>query len=121
MLFNSYTFLFAFLPLSLAIFHGLRRAGMERSSILALTLLSLVFYGWWNAVYLLLLIPLMLINFAIAVGIVPRDGYRRRAAKPLLIAGLTLNLAVLGYFKYANFFVDNLNAVLRANLFLGRV
>jgi len=121
MLFNSYTFIFAFLPFSLGIFHGLRRAGLERWSILSLTLLSLVFYGWWNVVYLLLLVPLMFANFAIAVGIVPRDGHRPPAAKPLLIAGLILNLAVLGYFKYANFFVDNLNSIFRLNLFLGRV
>jgi alginate O-acetyltransferase complex protein AlgI len=44
MLFNSFPFIFAFLPLSLLVFHGLRRAGFERSSILALTLLSLLFY-----------------------------------------------------------------------------
>lgn len=121
MLFNSYPFILAFLPLSLLIFHGLRRIGLERASILALTLLSLLFYGWWNAIYLLLLIPLMLVNFAIAVWIAPQEGRRPSFNKPLLIAGLVLNLAVLGYFKYANFFVDNLNTLFGLDLFLAHV
>ena len=73
MLFHSYAFVLVFLPLSLLIYHGLRAAGLQRTSILALTLLSLFFYGWWNPVYLLLLVPLVLINFAIATRIVPRQ------------------------------------------------
>ena len=79
MLFNSYTFLFAFLPLSLAIYHGLRRAGQERGAIFALMLLSLGFYAWWNPVYLLLLIPLVLANFALAAYLMPWNGRRPRA------------------------------------------
>jgi len=121
MLFNSYAFILAFLPLTLFLFHGLRRAGFERSSILALTLMSLVFYGWWNAKYLLLLVPLIFANFAVAVCIVPRNGRRPAGAKPLLIVGLVFNLAALGYFKYANFFVDNVNSLLGLDLFLEKI
>jgi hypothetical protein len=107
MLFNSYTFIFIFLPLTFLLFHSLRRTGFERSSILVLTLMSLVFYGWWNAKYLLLFVPLMFANFVVATSIAPC--YRRRspASKLLLMFGLAFNLAALGYFKYANFFVDN--------------
>lgn len=64
-------FLFAFLPLSLAIYHGLCRAGQERGAIFALMPLSLGFYAWWNPVYLLLLIPLVLANFALAAYLMP--------------------------------------------------
>jgi alginate O-acetyltransferase complex protein AlgI len=121
MLFNSYAFILGFMPLTLLLFHGLRGAGAARSSIGLLALLSLVFYGWWNPIYLVLIVPLMLVNFALAIRIVPRDGRRPRAARSLLVLGIVLNLGTLGYFKYANFFVDNLNAVAGLDLALGTV
>src|SRR2546422_1082067 len=121
MLFNSYAFILGFMPLTLLLFHWLRGAGFARSSIGLLALLSLVFYGWWNPIYLLLIVPLMLVNFALAARIVPRDGRRPHAARPLLVLGIVLNLATLGYFKYANFFVDNLDAVAGLDLALGTV
>lgn len=121
MLFNSYIFICAFLPLTLLLFHGMRRAGFERGSVLVLTVMSLVFYGWWNPKYLLLLVPLMLANFAIATRIVPCDGRQSHGAKALLIFGLIGNLAALGYFKYANFFVDNLNSLFGFHLFLAKI
>ncbi len=121
MLFNSYAFILGFMPLTLLLFHGLRAAGMARSSIGLLALLSLGFYGWWNPIYLLLIVPLIVANFALAASIVPRAGRRPRAAKPLLVLGIMLNLTTLGYFKYANFFVDNLNAVAGLDLVLGKV
>src|SRR5215470_6422663 len=121
MLFNSYAFILGFLPVTLLLFHGLRAAGLARSSIGLLALLSLGFYGWWNPIYLLLIVPLIVANFALAACIVPRAGRRPGAAKPLLIFGIVLNLATLGYFKYANFFVDNLNAVAGLDLVLGKV
>ena len=121
MLFNSYAFILGFMPLTLLLFHGLRAAGLVRSSIGLLALLSLGFYGWWNPIYLLLIVPLIAANFALAASIAPRAGRRPRAAKPLLLLGIVLNLATLGYFKYANFFVDNLNALAGLDLFLGKV
>jgi len=121
MLFNSYAFILGFMPVTLLLFHGLLAAGLARSSIALLALLSLGFYGWWNPIYLLLIVPLIVANFALAACIVPRAGRRPRAAKPLLILGIVLNLATLGYFKYANFFVDNLNAVSGLDLVLGKV
>src|SRR2546428_9669070 len=121
MLFNSYAFTLGFMPLTLLLFHGLHGAGFARSSIGLLALLSLVFYGWWNPIYLLLIVPLMLVNFALAARIVPRDGRRPHAARPLLVLGIVLNLATLGYFKYANFFVDNLDAAAGLDLALGTV
>ena len=48
MLFNSYAFIFGFMPLTLLLFHSLRGAGLARSSIGLLSLMSLLFYEWWN-------------------------------------------------------------------------
>src|SRR4030095_13109571 len=98
MLFNSYAFILGFMPLTLFLFHGLRGAGRARSSIAFLTAMSLIFYGWRTPIYLLLIIPRMLANFVLACRIVPREGRRPRAAKALLVGGLGLNLAALGYF-----------------------
>jgi alginate O-acetyltransferase complex protein AlgI len=120
-LFNSYAFILGFMPLTLLLFHGLRGAGLVRSSVGLLALMSLVFYGWWNPIYLMLIVPLMLANFMLASRIVPREGRQPRASKLLLVLGLGLNLTALGYFKYANFFVDNLNAVTGLDLVLAKV
>ena len=120
-LFNSYAFLLAFLPATLLAVRLLSVAGGNRAVVVGLTLLSLLFYGWWNAVYLLLLVPLMLANFWLATVLVRQRRAYGRAHRPLFVAGLALNLATLGYFKYANFFVDTVNAVTGAGWVVGTV
>ena len=70
MLFNSYSFILVFLPATVALFHLLRRAGAERGAFTALTLASLVFYGWWSQLHLLLLLALMAMNFAFARALI---------------------------------------------------
>jgi alginate O-acetyltransferase complex protein AlgI len=121
MLFNSYVFLLAFLPVSLIAYQGLRRLGSERGSIASLVLLSLFFYGWWNRVYLLLIVPQMLATFLIARLVMPQSGRHRAGARGLLAGGIAGNLALLGYFKYANFFVDNVNGAFGSGLSLAPI
>ena len=121
MLFNSHAFLFGFLPVALFVFHALRRAGCERGAFAALTLLSLVFYGWWDARYVALLVGLVLADFVVARRLAALRGRRPRTARAWLAAGVAVNLAALGYFKYANFLVDNVNALLGLELFVARV
>jgi D-alanyl-lipoteichoic acid acyltransferase DltB (MBOAT superfamily) len=103
MLFNSYAFIVVFLPLALAGFFLLGRIGPVWGAAW-LVLCSFGFYGYWNPRYLPLLGGSILFNYACG---------RRLAARPgalLLAASVTANLACLAYFKYANFFLDNLNA-----------
>src|SRR5690242_18132167 len=122
MLFNSYPFVLLFLPVTLLLFYAFRRAGWGRGTVWLLTIMSLIFYGWWNPIYFLLLVPLMLINFILALGIAPRgDGVRRRSATFLMVVGVAGNVAVLGYFKYANFFVDNVNQLAGSHWELARI
>ena len=121
MLFNSYTFLLAFLPVTLLVFHTLRHIGLERASFLALVTSSLVFYGYWNPKYLLLLVPLTLFNFAVASKIIAYRLDQPHIARTLLIAGIATDLSVLGYFKYANFFVDNFNSLFAANIIMATI
>lgn len=111
MLFNSYEFLFLFLPITLLVYFRLARANRE-NAILWLVLASLFFYGWWNPAYLLLIVASMLGNFGIGNLLSQAHRQNRRNAGRLwLIGGIGANLAVLGYYKYANFAVTSLNAV----------
>lgn len=118
MLFNSYEFLFLFLPVTLWVYFYAARAGRE-IAILWLVLASLFFYGWWNPIYLLLLVPSMVVNFAIGklLSRANKNG-RRRYALSWLTLGIGLNLALIGYFKYANFAVSSFNAVAATNFHL---
>jgi D-alanyl-lipoteichoic acid acyltransferase DltB (MBOAT superfamily) len=111
MLFNSYAFIFAFLPVAFLGFAILARRSHQAAAGW-LTLTSLFFYGYWNPPYVLVLIGSIVINYFIGKAIsahVP-DG-RTTMQKLRVAAGIAFNLALLGYYKYANFFVDNVNAL----------
>lgn len=110
MLFNSYAFLFLFLPLVLLGFFRLARTS-RRLAALWLAGASLFFYGWWNPTYVLLLLISIGGNYALgyAIGHTPSAKDRNGPRRALLITSVLANLALLGYFKYANFFVDSLS------------
>jgi alginate O-acetyltransferase complex protein AlgI len=107
MLFNSLGFVFLFLPLVLAGYYLFVRFGFQHRIFAYLCAVSLIFYSVWNPPYTLLLIGSMGGNYLIGRAIELRDGKPGR--KMLLAFGIIANLAVLGWFKYANFFVDNVN------------
>jgi len=121
MLFNSYIFIFAFLPLALA---GYFIIGRFKPMLAAawLTAASLFFYGWWNPVYVWLLALSICFNYACGMAIA-RAGARgdRRAQKRGLIFAVTVNLATLAYYKYANFFFASVNHVSGAGWSFGEV
>lgn len=111
MLFNSYTFILVFLPITLGLFFFLSRYAGRRVAISWLVVASLLFYGWWNPAYLGLIIISILFNYT--VGTVLGDERRRLVTRQRIFAlAVSVNLAVLGYYKYANFFLENLNALL---------
>ena len=105
MLFGSIEFLFGFLPVTLLVYHWLRLAGRQRAAKLFLVAASVFFYGWWNPLY----VPLVLISVGSNFGLSVVMEKRPREARAILILGLVANLALLGYYKYANFFVSNLD------------
>lgn len=107
MLFNSYEFIFAFLPITLILFYFIGANGYYRIATCWLVGASLFFYGWWNPAYLGLIFGSMLFNYAVGLALV--NGSASTHRKILLISGVTVNLGLIGYFKYANFFVDSLN------------
>jgi alginate O-acetyltransferase complex protein AlgI len=107
MLFNSGEFLFLFLPVVFLIFIYLARTGNTGAQIVWLVVASIVFYGSWNPIYLLLMFFSMGMNFGLGRILSRQDKWRRRS---ILVFGVTANLALLAYYKYANFFVENINA-----------
>jgi len=111
MLFNSYIFVFAFLPVTLAGFYWLGRRRGRRPAIGWLVAASLFYYGWWNPDYLLLIGASMVGNFAIGVWLQSPSREIAVRQRAVLTLGVGFNLALLGYYKYANFFVDSFNSV----------
>src|SRR5438876_11975679 len=104
MLFNSYEFIFAFLPVTIAGFYVI--GVLSRTwSLRWLILVSFFFYAWWRPLNVLLIAPSILINYVLARMLqrLGRNESRRRASRVILILGIAFNVAVLGYFKYTNF------------------
>ena len=111
MLFNSYVFMLAFLPVTLIGYFLLGRLP-ERIPLnkLFLTLMSFVFYGYNNPRYVPIIVLSILVNYALSQGMLAAE--RKAVRLPLMLAGLALNLGVLFYFKYYDFFISSMNAAL---------
>ncbi|UVE16868.1 MBOAT family protein [Pseudomonas sp. LS44] len=107
MVFSSNVFLFLFLPT----FLGLYYLSGPRFHNLLLLIASYVFYAWWRIDFLALFALVTLWNFWIGLK-VGAAGVRTPLAKRWLILGVSFDLAILGYFKYANFGVDSLNTLI---------
>lgn len=106
MLFNSFNFLVFFLPIALILFFAVGRfSGKLARWVLAL--LSFVFYAYWDVRFLPLLVGSIAVNYLLGAGIATWTSQGRNlAARWACIAGVTTNLLLLGFFKYANFFAD---------------
>lgn len=109
MLFNSYGFLLAFLPVTLAGFFFLGRFGKTFGAGW-LGACSLFFYGWWDYRYLTLLLASICGNYLLG-SLIARHAMRPKG-KQVLIAGVIINLALLAYYKYADFFLVSSNGLL---------
>jgi D-alanyl-lipoteichoic acid acyltransferase DltB (MBOAT superfamily) len=119
-LFNSYPFLLAFLPVTLLGFFGLARLGPTAAAAW-LVVASLAFYAWWNPIYVLLLLASIAFNYAMGGWIGTAALRDRSTSKLLLTLAVAVDLGVLGYYKYANFFVDTLASLSGFPLEVARV
>ncbi len=113
MLFNSYVFIFCFLPIVLAVYALLRGASNPLWPITWLVLASLFYYAWWRPEFVLLLLFSVTVNFGFGKLIID-GGLSRAQSRGVLAVGIVFNLCLLGYFKYAGFFVANVNNVFDA-------
>lgn len=126
MLFNSYTFIFLYLPVVFLGFFWLARTG----PIFATTWLafaSIFFYGYWNPAYVGLLLASIAFNFIFGTLITkahhkslnPSRLYPYK--KRLLFFAITVNLLLLGYYKYVNFFISGINKIAATDWSLGEI
>ena len=118
MLFNSYEFIFAFVPISFFIYFYLNH---KRLNILAkgwLVIASLFFYSWWNIAYLPLILISVLFNYLIASYMLTSKKLNNKyfSKKILLQIGLLFNIGLLAYFKYADFFISNTNILVNTDI-----
>ena len=101
MLFNSIPFILVFLPAVLIGYYVLRYFSLFRVSLGWLAVASLFFYAWWNPKYLLLLLTSIVLNFYLGKSIA-----NSRYKRPLLIIGISGNLAAIAVYKYLGFFAS---------------
>lgn len=110
MLFNSYEFIFLFLPITLILYFTLNRFGKNELAKGWLVIASLYFYSYFNRTYLILIIVSILVNYGIGKKL-SNNKTDIIIRKLLLIVGVVFNLGALGYFKYYDFFVSNINSL----------
>lgn len=106
MSFTTIEFMFRFLPIFLIVYYVVP----TRYKNMILLIGSFVFYAWGQHFYLLLLMLSIVVNYTFGRLI----GERRAQKKPLLVLGLIYNFGLLVFFKYTNFFIENINTLLTA-------
>jgi D-alanyl-lipoteichoic acid acyltransferase DltB (MBOAT superfamily) len=116
MLFNSYIFIFAFLPITFFLYFLLLEKRLVTGAKALLVFASLFFYSWWNISYLPLILVSMLFNYTVGNSL--NDNFRkiRVHKKTLLLFGISANIALLAYFKYMDFFIENINLLFDSHI-----
>src|SRR4051812_29226324 len=109
MLFNSYQFIFLFLPIALCGYFLLGRIG-QLAPVVWLALASFVFYAVSNPQFVLLLLASIAFNYLVGLLLISQR-LPGRLRFPALTAGVAGDLVALGYFKYAGFLAANFNAI----------
>lgn len=107
MLFNSYIFILVFLPVTLAVYFGFNKLKKYTAAKLSLVLASLFFYGFNNVSYVLVILSSIFLNYGL-VKLMQRIPHSR---KLLVALGIIGNILLLGYFKYFDFLLINVNAI----------
>ncbi len=111
MLFNSYEYIFIFLPITFVLYFFLTKKGLIWASRAFLVFSSLVFYSWLNVSYLPLMMISVVFNYIIAnyMATYSIKAKRHFSKKAILQFGLIVNISFLAYFKYMDFFIYNTN------------
>jgi len=109
LLFNSYEFIFAFLPVTFFIYFYLNKKRLTEAAKAFLVFASLFFYSWWNIAYLPIILTSMLFNYVVGVSLSKKGEHTKVGKKAVLVFGIAANVALLAYFKYADFLIENIN------------
>ena len=113
MLFNSYEFIFFFLPIAVYVYFFLAKRLGKRYAVVWMVVSSIFFYGWWDYRYVPLLLTSIFFNYAVGTQI-----HQSKHRKYWLAFGICSDLALLGYFKYTGFFLETVNELLHQTVFI---
>lgn len=116
MLFNSFEFIFIFVPVVLIGYYALLKFEKVLVAKAWLFVGSVFFYGYWNPKYIFLILASILANYTLCHYIV-----MDKQKKLLFWLGLIFNLGLLGYFKYMDFFIENTNVIFGTEFHLLRI
>jgi alginate O-acetyltransferase complex protein AlgI len=113
MLFNSWQFILVFLPISFFLYFWLNHKRLLIAGKVWLVAASLFFYAYWDVKYLPLILVSILLNFAIGTRLVQahQKSLSLNSRKIVLATGIIANLLLLGYYKYTDFLLSNVNVV----------
>lgn len=117
MLFNSYIFVLFFLPVTIIGYFSLNHFKLNRLAMILLLGMSLWFYGYFNFTYLLIMLGSIVINFG-AYKLINLFKEKRNLKKTIAASAILLNVSALFYFKYFDFFIENVNLIFRTNFAL---
>lgn len=122
MLFNSYIFIFIFIPLTLLLYFGLNHFGKNILAKLSLIGMSLWFYGFFNIKYLPIIVISIIFNYSLQKVFFrfPKEN-ANKIRKTILVMGIIFNIGILFYFKYFAFFMENVNIVFRTDYMVERL
>ena len=116
MLFNSYIFIFAFLPIVIVGWNLLNKYGKYKVAQVFLILVSLVFYGYFNVSYLAIIIVSVLVNYGVSYVLsLEKISTNKKYLKLLGASAVLFNLGLIFYFKYFNVFIENINKIFLCN------
>ncbi len=112
--------MFIFLPLVLTGFYTIGRVSNNKIATVWLTGSSLFFYGYWNPAYVSLIICSVIFNYIIGFSLSDLTK-KENLRKFILVVGIIANLSLLGYYKYANFFINNINMIFSRELNIDKI
>lgn len=121
MLFNSLHYIFLFLPAVIVVYYFFLKRKNIIFSKLWLVISSILFYSWYDPKYTILLITSMLINFSLGSCFSKEFFTVQKHRKTLLIFAVAVNICILGYFKYMNFFIDNVNYIFHSSIHIAKI
>ncbi len=107
MVFSTYIFVFVFLPIVLLLYFGMSRFVSRKVQHCFIILASLVFYGYNNISYVPLILTSVFVNYALATSI--ERSQKAIYRKLFFVGGILFNIGLLGYYKYYDFFLENIN------------
>lgn len=121
MLFNSYIFILLFLPVTIAGWYFLHGRKARKAAFVFLLLMSLVFYGYNNVRYVPVIVASILFNYGVSRLLVPGRIAKERVRKTVMGAGVAFNLGLIFYFKYFDFFLENMNTLFHGDFVMRNI